>query len=55
MSEVNVYPEPPSSDLIDRKVKERQHQAILREKNEKIDAILQRRRYTPQHLNLVCL
>ncbi|XP_067936336.1 leucine-rich repeat-containing protein 27-like isoform X2 [Watersipora subatra] len=42
--DVNVYPEPPPSDIIDRKVKERQTQAIIREKNEKIDAILQRRK-----------
>ena len=43
--EVNVYPEPPAPDIIDRKVKERQSQAIIKEKNEKIDAILQRRKY----------
>ena len=43
--DVNVYPEPPGQDIIDRKVKERQNQAIIKEKNEKIDAILQRRKY----------
>ncbi len=42
--DVNLFPEPPAADLIDRKVKEKQHQAIKREKNEKIDAILQRRK-----------
>lgn len=42
--DVNLYPEPPAADMIDMKVKERQQQAIMREKNEKIDAILQRRK-----------
>ena len=41
---VNLYPEPPAADMIDMRVKERQQQAIMREKNEKIDAILQRRK-----------
>ena len=42
--DVNLYPEPPAADMIDMRVKERQQQAIMREKNEKIDAILQRRK-----------
>ena len=42
--DVNLYPEPPAADIIDMRIKERNQLAIEREKNEKIDAILQRRR-----------